>query len=263
MKRYKAVEVSEAQLEELVRQAPELIEDGLRFVAHQVPTDRGPLDILLVDSGGALVVAELKCCLDDDMLTQALDYYDYVVRNMDSFLRVYPNAGIKAEQEPRLLLIAPEFSPLLLNRIKWVTIKPQLFAYQALEFSDERGSLTPIYKEVTAPNLPTPIQPSSFDDLYDYITDPQVQNLARSFVSQVQAWDPTHIEVTPIQDAISIKRVGRILSYLMPRRKFFLAGYYDDEGNWPQERIATQQDLDAFLPTLRSRFEKIRSSQES
>src|SRR5258708_1284323 len=75
MKRYKLIEVSENQLEEVVRQTPEVIEDGLRFLDHQVATDRGPLDVLLVDSGGALVVVELKVVVDDDMLTQGLDYY--------------------------------------------------------------------------------------------------------------------------------------------------------------------------------------------
>jgi len=50
MRKYRAVEIKEKELEELVRQAPELIEPGLTFVDHQAFTPRGPLDVLLVDS---------------------------------------------------------------------------------------------------------------------------------------------------------------------------------------------------------------------
>lgn len=255
MKRYKPVEVSESQLEELVRQAPDLIEGGLRFLDHQVKTDRGPLDVLLLDSGGALVVAELKVVVDDEMLMQALDYYDYVVRNRDGFARAYAGKGIDPDQDIRLVLIAPDFSNLLLNRLKWLNVQPELFSYQVLEFSDEPGSLTPVFKEVIAPSLPARVASYSFDDMYNYITDTNVRSLAKNLVSAVQAWESGGLEASPIQDAISIKRAGRILAYLYPRRKFFLVGYYDDEGNWPMERIASQSDLEGILKTLRNRLE--------
>ncbi|KKM01404.1 hypothetical protein LCGC14_1794790, partial [marine sediment metagenome] len=42
-----------------------MIEDGLKYIDHQRNTDRGPLDVLFVDSGNALVVAELKINEDD------------------------------------------------------------------------------------------------------------------------------------------------------------------------------------------------------
>ena len=60
MRKYKSVDISEKQLEEMVRQAPDLIEDGLRYIDHQKRTERGPLDVLFADSGNALVIAELK-----------------------------------------------------------------------------------------------------------------------------------------------------------------------------------------------------------
>jgi len=118
MKKYKSVSVSEAELEDLVRQGAELIEEGMQFVDHQRRTTRGPLDVLLVDSGGALVVAELKVVEDDGMVTQALDYYDFVRARLESYARVYNTFKIDPNQEPRLLLIAPSFSTLMLSRLK-------------------------------------------------------------------------------------------------------------------------------------------------
>jgi hypothetical protein len=119
MRKYTVVEPPEVDLEDLVRQAPDLIEAGLHFVDHQAPTARGPLDVLLVDSGHSLVIAELKVVEGDDMLMQGIDYYDYVQKNLDGFARAYKAFEIDPKQEPRLFLIAPSFSVTLLNRIKW------------------------------------------------------------------------------------------------------------------------------------------------
>lgn len=258
MRRYTYAEVSETQLEDLVRQAPELIEEGMRFVDHQVSTERGPLDILMVDSGGALVVAELKVVPDDGMLMQGLDYYDYVARNLDGFARAYSGKGINPCQEPRLLLIAPEFSPILLNRVKWLAFRPELFAFQVLEFADDSASFTPVYKEVTAPKVPERIETYSLDDIYNYITDPTIRALAKEMVSQVQVWDPDRVKVDPIQDAISIKRSGRVVAYLYPRRKFFHIGFYDVEGKWVAAKMSSKEDIDdGFMAALREKFDRV------
>ncbi len=127
MKNYKTVEVSETQLEDLIRQAPHLIEEGLRYVDHQRMTDRGPLDVLMVDSGGALIIAELKVCEDEGMLIQGIDYYDWISRNIEGMSRAYKDFDINPTQTPRLLLIAPSVSINLLNRCRWVDIP--WFAY--------------------------------------------------------------------------------------------------------------------------------------
>ena len=68
MRRYKIVDVPESRLEHLVQQGADLIEDGLKYLDHQKRTGAGRLDVLFVDSGRALVVAELKVVEDDSML---------------------------------------------------------------------------------------------------------------------------------------------------------------------------------------------------
>jgi len=89
MAEYSKVNVLENELEDLVRQHADKIEEGLTFVDHQCPTDGGRLDVLLRDSGGALIVAELKVVEDDGMLLQGLDYYDYVSKNIEAYTRLY------------------------------------------------------------------------------------------------------------------------------------------------------------------------------
>ena len=128
MKKYKIVEVQEKDLEELVRKYPEYIEQGLKYVDHQKRTDRGPLDVLFVDSGKALVVAELKVVEDDSMLVQGIDYYDYITRNIEGLARAYRTKSISIDptQRPRLFLVAPSFSVSLLNRCKWIGVHPSI-----------------------------------------------------------------------------------------------------------------------------------------
>ena len=261
MRKYRTVDVSEAELEDLVRQAPDLIEDGVRFVDHQAFTAEGRLDVLLVDSGNALIVGELKVAEDDGMLVQGVDYYDYVVSNLDGYSRAYRKHKISPQQEPRLFLVAPSFSVKLLNRIKWVGIAVSLFTYRCIEFEDSKGELVPVYTELTPPKSPGRIEAQyTLDERYDYITDPAVRELARSFVEDVQSWDPGSIVAEAIKYDISIKRSGHVLAYLSPRRGFFHVYTYDAEGVWVRHRVDTKADIDAARNVTRLNFDKMTSS---
>ncbi|MDP3000246.1 MAG: endonuclease NucS [Bryobacterales bacterium] len=124
---YTKVDVSEQQLEHLVRHNAALIEEGLVYVDHQKPTAGGRLDVLMVDSGKSLVVAELKVTQDDGMLLQGLDYYDYVSTHVESYARLYKTPCIDPTQQVRLFLVAPTFSQTLVNRCKWLDLPISLF----------------------------------------------------------------------------------------------------------------------------------------
>jgi hypothetical protein len=263
MRKYRVVEVSETELEDLVRRAPELIEEGLKFVDHQAFTTRGPLDVLLVDSGHALVVAELKVVEDDTMLVQGIDYYDYVLRNLDGFARAYKRHNIDSGQEPRLFLIAPSFSVTLLNRIKWINSPISLFTFQCIKFEDAKGEIVPVYKEVTAPAVPERIEVYSLDDRYNYITDAKMRSLAQELVAQIQEWDPKRVLVEPTKYDISIKVLGRVVAYVNPRRRHFMVGTYDAEGKWIGYRVNSESDLEAVIPPVRSNFDRITSGRSA
>ena len=257
MRKYRVVEVSETNLEDLVRQAPELIEAGLKFVDHQAFTARGPLDVLLVDSGRALVVAELKVVEDDAMLVQGIDYYDYVLRNLDGFARAYKQHKIDASQEPRLFLIAPSFSVTLLNRIKWISIPISLFTFQCIEFEDAKGEIVPVYREITAPAVPERVEAYSLDDRYNYITDNKIRSLARKLVAEIQEWGPERVLVEPTKYDISIKVSGRVVAYVGPRRKHFMVYTNDAEGKWTGYPINSEGDLETAIPHVRANFDKM------
>src|SRR5687767_5187769 len=99
MKNYARVDVAEQTLEDLIRQNAGLIEEGLVYLDHQKQAARGRLDMLLVDSGNALVVAELKVIQDDGMLMQGVDYYDYVTSHIETYARLFSKYKINLEQQ--------------------------------------------------------------------------------------------------------------------------------------------------------------------
>jgi hypothetical protein len=50
-------------------------------------------------------VLELKVEGEDEMLVQALDYYDYIYSNRDRLAREYSRAKIITEEDPRIKTI--------------------------------------------------------------------------------------------------------------------------------------------------------------
>ena len=254
---YRPVEVSEADLENLVRRVPGLVEEGLRFVGHQAFTARGPLDVLLVDSGSALVVAELKVVEDDGMLAQGLDYYDYVVRNLAGFVSAYHMPEETLKQEPHLLLMAPSFSVTLLNRIKWIKIPISLFTVRCVEFEDAKGEVIPVYTEITPPTLPEPPIAYSVEERFKYITDATVEQLARDVVARFQEWDSERVSAEATKYDISLKVGGHVFAYVAPRRQHFMVYTNNVEGKWTGYRINSETDLGGVIPLVRANFDKI------
>ncbi len=79
---------TEGLLEEILTENPGMLEEGLELVGRQSSTASGPLDLLGVDSGGRLVVFELKRgTLYRDAVAQVIDYASYL--NTMDFDRLY------------------------------------------------------------------------------------------------------------------------------------------------------------------------------
>ena len=254
MKKYAYIDISEKQLEDLVRQGCDLIENGLIYLDHQKATDRGPLDLLMVDSGGALIVCELKIVEDDGMLFQGIDYYDYVSRNIEAFTRLYKNYSIDPYQSIRLFLIAPSFSISLLNRLKWIDIPISLFTYNCIRFENEQD-IIPVYTEITIPSAPTVIKANTLEDKLNYITDSTIRKLLEDLLSEIRSWDKNNINVDPVKYDLSLKKSGTVLSYICPRRKHFVIYTYDQDSEWTGFPIYQESDLIKVKKLLKNNVE--------
>lgn len=212
---YTKIDISERQLEDLVRQHAGLIEEGMAYVTHQNRTPGGRLDVLLVDSGKSLVVAELKVVEDDAMLVQCLDYYDHVSTGVETYARMHTQHGIDPAQPVRMLLLAPSFSQALINRCKWLDIKISLFTYVCLKF-DGSDQLVPVFSEQSIPSvLEAPIVHRQ-DDRLSYITDQQARSRAVTAIEQVKSTWQGRTAIDPLKYAISLKVDGRVVAYMEP-----------------------------------------------
>jgi hypothetical protein len=259
MKKYKVADVSESQLEELIRHYADKIEEGMKYVTHQRKTNKGRLDVLMVDSGGALVVAELKVAEDDDMLVQGLDYYDYITAHIETFSRAYDRFGIKPDQRPRLALVAPGFSVSLLNRCKWIDIQVSLFTYKCITFEGE-SDIVPIFTEVSVPEIPQAIEePKSVGKILEYIIDLTARAKASEILKEIGDWDKPGILIEPIKYEVSLKISGKVFAYCSPRRQFFGFYTYDADDDWKWFPVKTERDLAEVMPILKANLVRLKS----
>lgn len=250
---YTKEHVSESKLEDLVRQYASLIEEGMAYIDHQNHTPKGRLDVLLVDSGRSLVVAELKVVEDDDMLMQALDYYDHMSSFVDTYASAYSKHKVDPEQPVRIILIAPSFSQVLLNRCKWLGVHISLYAYVCLNFPGS-DDVVPVFTEQSIPALAERPKVNQIEDHLNYITDKDVRDRAEAAIKKIKDIHPSRSSVDPTQNDISLKIDGRVVAYLSPRRKYFLVGTYDDNGAWSSYPIHNDEDLEIAIKAVADHF---------
>jgi RecB family endonuclease NucS len=65
---------SEKELHQIIRDELDALEEGLRLLKPEFPTGKGMIDLLCVDSGGRLVIVEVKLHQDENVLFQGLRY---------------------------------------------------------------------------------------------------------------------------------------------------------------------------------------------
>lgn len=257
MKKYKPIEVSEKQLEDLIRQGANLIEEGVRYIDHQRNTERGPLDVLMVDSGNALIVAELKIIEDDTMLVQGIDYYDYISKNIEGISRVYKDFHADPKQNVRLFLIAPSFSVSLLNRCKWIDIPISLFTYKCITFEDSK-EITVVFFEVTVPSTPEAVETYDLKDRLEYITNLDIRKIANDLIEEIKSWDATNILIEPTKYDMSAKVFGRVFAYICPRRKSFMVYTNNNENKLTGFSINQKEDLETVKILLKANIDRLR-----
>lgn len=255
---YETREIDEKKLEDMARQAPHLIEEGLRFVDQQRRAGRGPLDVLFVDSGSALVVAELKAHPDDGMLMQGLDYYDSVSANLDRIARAYSRFNVDASQRPRLMLIAPSFSQTLINRCKWVDdeLKLSLFAYKYIVAKESKQD-TLVFIEIEMPARPEVGEEPTLDALLAYIKDEQIRALGKRLFDDIKAWNPNAVVVRSRKGYAPIFVNGKKLADWAPVRQAWRVWTNDEDGNWKMFSVVDEGDYGALLKVLSSNFARL------
>ena len=256
MRKYKSVEIMESQLEDLARSGSEMIEEGLKYVDHQKIDGKEQMDVLFVDNGNSMVVAELNIAEDDNMLFQGLDYYNYVATNIEALSRIYKNDGIDPTNAIRLMLIAPSFSQTMTNRCRWIDTNISLYTYKCIKF-DDCDEVIPIFSETSIPEPPElpPGEIECFKDRLGYIKNEEIRGTLSSLLSEFSNWGKDKILIEPMKYAISVNAGGKIFMTLALRRDNFLLETHSAEGKWTSYPVNSREDLEILMALVKSNME--------
>jgi len=260
---YERREIGEKEVEDAIRQAPHLIEEGLRYITHQKRTERGRLDVLLVDRDNTLVVAELKTEEDDEMLLQALDYFNYAYENLERLANTYRDFNLDVERMPRLMLIAPSFSQRLNNCCKWIRedIPITLVTYHPIRLKGKGEGETIVFTPIELEAEIEPHEPTPREKQLNWIKDHEVRELARRFLKDIENIDPNNVSLDDLEWSVSIKVKGWVCAYWEPRQKHVRVCTYDEDGHWRGFNFKSQQDYEKYLNLVKTNYKKIMSGE--
>jgi hypothetical protein len=246
----------ERDLEALVLKDPDAVEPGLRVLTHQRRANGKFIDVLCADKENVLVVMELKIVGDDEMLFQALEYYDFVSANRDRLANEYQSkAKIIVEEDPRIILVAPNFGERLRKAARFFTVEIDLRQYSYLESKGGEGEL--YCKDIAIVTEGEYTPPVSRNTVLAYVNSPVLQKLC-SKVHEEILHIGKDLEEAPMswRTEIRYKCKNRIVGWLIVRKTFFYIGWKIDEKRWHEIEITSARDWATKKSQVLSKLEK-------
>lgn len=195
------------ELEPLIISDPDVIEDGLKIITHQLTTKTGPLDILAVDSDGTLVVIELKNEASESHMDQGLRYYDWCRQNIPWISNAYKNYKIIPENSPRLILLAPSFTENVKVIAKYVGVDLQLFEYHAVKTLKNEFGIICTNLDFGEPTVSVSIP--TIEKKLEYIKNEKVKKLLENVINELIK---INVEIKPIR--------GKWISFIYKEKRF-------------------------------------------
>jgi hypothetical protein len=127
--------LSRDRLPALVAELAGALEDGLRTLDTNIPCHPcGEIDVLAVSRTGHVTIVDVDAAANDALLARGLAHFHWVVRNMPNLRRMYREPAINFALQPRLVLLAPQFSALLRSMARQLSGPPvQWVRYHAVE----------------------------------------------------------------------------------------------------------------------------------
>ena len=237
MPKVKTIEIDEKKLERLLLDDPEVIEEGMKILGHQVRTDSGPLDMLGSDSDNVLTVIELKTSIDDTQLDQGLRYYDWALSNIEGLSRNYPEK-IDVYQQPRLVLIAPRFSDNLKRIVKYVNVNIDLKEYHALELPTSEKAVICTSIRIEKPSGPTEIP--KIENHLKIIEREKIRSFCEKCLKELENKE---IKLQALSDGwISAWYRNKRFMYIGCKKKFFVCQIERIDGSWSNRIRITNYD---------------------
>jgi hypothetical protein len=124
-----SAQVTRGQVAAVLKEFEGALEEGLRAIDAEIPCPPcGEIDLLAIDRANQLTIIDFDMTSSDELLLRGLGHFDWVVGNLPNVRRMFRGQAINFSLEPRLFLLAPQFSSRLRRvacriprpRIDWV-----------------------------------------------------------------------------------------------------------------------------------------------
>jgi hypothetical protein len=241
---------NEKELHSIIEKEIDSLEEGLIILKYEFAMNKGTPDFLCVDSGGGLVIIEVKLQEDENVVFQALRYYSEIDQNKYVLAKMFSINSIKPEEAPRIILIAEKFSEDI--RRFCILVKPEieLFEYTILKTQDEKEGIC--FHSVSLPKYEEPpAKPKSIEEIKSYMTKDSLKPFFDKVASKIKEIDKK-IEDYTTSSYVGFKYRGRQIAWLAPHRKSFDIGVanIDEDGRTSYEYQRIESGSEEYSETF-------------
>jgi hypothetical protein len=106
-----AAQVTREQVAAALKEFLGALEDGLRVIDGGIAcAPSGEIDFLAVDRMNQLAIVDFETTASDELLIRGLAHADWIIGNVPNLRRMFRGNAINFSLQPRLFLLAPQFS---------------------------------------------------------------------------------------------------------------------------------------------------------
>jgi hypothetical protein len=129
------------QLVSLLRKQTAALEQGMKAIDANIPCDTfGSIELIALDAANQLAIIDVDDYPNDGLLLRGISHFDWIVRNLPNVRRMYEGQAINFSLQPRLFLVAPDFSTLFRGVTRQITtLQVNCLKYHALALSGGTG----------------------------------------------------------------------------------------------------------------------------
>lgn len=210
---------NERELHSIIEKELDALEEGLNLVKYEFAITKGIPDFVCIDSGGRIVIIEVKLKEDENILFQALRYYNEIDKDRYIIAKTFSKKNINPEEHPRIVLIAEKFSDSLRRLSTLVIPDIELYEYSLLQTEEGKEGL--YFHPVSLPKTEEPpTRPKTYEEIKKYMTKDTLFPLFNKVVGEIENIS-NKIERYTTTEYVGFKYRGRQIAFLWPHRKSF------------------------------------------
>jgi hypothetical protein len=128
------------QLTATLLECGEALEQGMRALGVAVScSPYGTIDVIALDGYNQLTIIDVDTAAGDTLLPRAISHVDWATRNITTVQRMFEKWGIDASAPPRLVLVAPFFSPFVRGALRQIK-GPHITCFRYLTATTSGGT---------------------------------------------------------------------------------------------------------------------------